>query len=431
MGTVTSLRQTAERLIYRAAGLPVALAAYDDPLHAAFGDRYWHPRSYSEWTELAAGILLWPIILIAACAWFTARNGGAIRKRYGKPIRAQLFEQLQLYFSDGVLAPWYYIFSLHSDGALRAGTFLPRFETKTCLFRELKQSNKSPLNDKGQFAEFCNEHLLRCVQTIMCLDGRDRGRVLPDRDLFVKPLKGRGGNGAERWDRIAPDLFRGPRAETCYGRELLVQLIERSRRDPLIVQPRLSPHPDLLEITSGALPTVRVLTCLDPSGEPEVMTAMARTSFGSNRTVDNLHAGGIGALVDLETGLLSKASDLGSDAHLGWISVHPDSRAAIEGKRLPYWSEVKQFARDAHRAFSDRVVVGWDIAILEDGPILVEGNGNPDLDILQRFMSIGLREHRLAELLAHHLSSRGLIPSPAQGSVVAFARSEAVDEILE
>jgi D-alanine-D-alanine ligase-like ATP-grasp enzyme len=70
------------------------------------------------------------------------------------------------------------------------------------------------------------------------------------------------------------------------------------------------------------------------------------------------------------------------------------------------WDEVKKFALDAHRAFTDRVVIGWDIAILDDGPILIEGNGNPDMDILQRFMRVGLRDHRFGELLTHHLRAR-------------------------
>jgi len=52
------------------------------------------------------------------------------------------------------------------------------------------------------------------------------------------------------------------------------------------------------------------------------------------------------------------------------------------------------------------VVIGWDIAILDRGPVIVEGNGNPDMDILQRFMREGLREHRFARLLAYHLSKR-------------------------
>jgi hypothetical protein len=236
----------------------------------------------------------------------------------------------------------------------------------------------------------------------MYLDGSDPGHPLPDRDLFIKPSKGRGGRGAERWDRVGPCTFAAQTGEQIDGKDLLARLVERSRKQPLLIQPRLLPHPELLEITAGALPTTRVLTCLDEKGEPEVMAAMIRTSFGRNRTVDNLHAGGIGALVDVEEGTLSRASNLGSDARLGWFSAHPDTGARIEGRKLPRWPDVKRAAVNAHRAFADRVVIGWDISILEDGPIFVEGNGNADLDILQRFMRIGFRKHRLAELLAFH-----------------------------
>ena len=222
----------------------------------------------------------------------------------------------------------------------------------------------------------------------------------------MKPSRGRGGRGAERWDTTGPGAFSSPAGEHLSANELLRRLAARSRREPLIVQARLRAHPDLLKLTAGALPTVRVLTCLNTKLEPEVMAAMLRTSFGKNTTVDNLHAGGIGALIDLKTGKLSRASNLGSDARLGWFSAHPDTGAQIEGSSVPCWDAVKALAIDAHRQFDDRVVIGWDIAVLEDGPILIEGNGNPDLDILQRFMRIGLREHRFAQLLAHHMRDR-------------------------
>jgi hypothetical protein len=406
--------ERAERLIYRVAGLPVALAVMlagpdacaAHPLRSAFARRYWHPDGAAEWGELVAAAILWPVALVAASAWFTARNGAVVRRRSGKTLRAQLGEQLILYFSDGVLAPWYYIFSLHNEGEERAPTFIQRFETKTCYFRTLKTRKGTPLNDKSRFAEYCAGHGIRCVPSLMHLAGDMPSQPLPDQDLFVKPSTGRGGRGAERWDRVAPLSFEGPGAERLSGDALLARLVERSRERPLIVQPRLSPHPELAEITAGALPTARILTCLNADGEPEVMASMVRTSFGANKTVDNLHAGGIGALVDVESGMLSKASNLGSDAHLGWFSAHPDTGAPIEGKKLPCWEQAKALAVAAHRQFSDRVVIGWDIAILEDGPIVVEGNGNPDLDILQRFMRTGLREHRLAELLAWHLQRR-------------------------
>jgi hypothetical protein len=404
---MTRLRQSAERLVYRVAGLPIALKPWpNDPLRSAFARRYWRPSDLAQAVELAAAIALWPFAVAVASIWFTRRNGPVIRARTRERITAQFGEQLKLYLSDGILAPWYYIFSLHDDGAARAPTFLQRFETKTCYFRILKPRKGSPLQNKTRFAAHCAAHGIRTVDTIMSLEGGAPAAALPDRDLFVKPRGGRGGRGAERWDRIAPGRFRRPGGEQLTSQELLERLVSRSRDVPLIVQPRLSPHPHLARITTGALPTLRVLTCLGESAEPEVMAAMIRTSFGANQTVDNLHAGGIGALVDVVSGRLGLSSNLGADARLGWFSNHPDTGVPIEGLIVPCWEEVKASAIAAHRSFADRIVVGWDIAVLEDGPIIIEGNGNPDLDILQRFMRIGLREHRFAALLAHHLQAR-------------------------
>jgi hypothetical protein len=145
------------------------------------------------------------------------------------------------------------------------------------------------------------------------------------------------------------------------------------------------------------------------------MAAMLRTSFGRSATVGNLHAGGIGALVDLDSGRLSRSSNLGVNARLGWFSAHPDNGAIIEGRIIPHWQKAMALAVAAHRHFADRVVIGWDIAILDDGSILIEGNANPDLDILQRFMRTGLREHRFGDLLGYQLQQRAEAMASARG----------------
>jgi hypothetical protein len=418
MGSVSiAAKQSAERLVYRVAGLPVALSAAwlggrgadGDGLlvETAFAANYWHPAGFGEWAELVVAFAAWPLAVLAGVLWFTVRNGPTIRRRGGKSVPGQLLDQFRLYFSAGVLPPWYYVFSLHEDPCRRrAKSFLQRFETKPCIFPMLKERKGSPLNDKAEFAEYCALHRIRCVETVMQIDGEVPRQVLPDRDLFVKRSKGRGGCGAERWDRVAPFTFASPAGERLDIKSLLERLAERSRNGALIVQPRLTPHPALADLCTGALPTVRLVTCLDENGKPEVIGAVFRMAIGENVTVDNLHAGGIAAAVDLRSGRLSRATNLGTDARLGWLSAHPDTGAAIEGRTLPLWSDVKRCAANAHRAFADRVVIGWDIAILDDGPILVEGNGNPDMDILQRFMRTGLREHRFGVLLDHHLRAR-------------------------
>jgi hypothetical protein len=407
----------AERLLYRVAGLPVALAALwsgfngdaADPLQSAFAWSYWHPDGAGEWSELIGGLIAWPLAVLAGSLWYTWRNGAVIRQRHGRSFAGQFSEQIRLYFSSGLLAPWYYIFSVYEGGGTsRANGYLHRFQTKPSIFMLLKRKKGSPLTDKVKFGEYCTARGLACVPTLLELDGVKPATNLPDHDLFVKLSKGRGGQGAERWDRVTTSTFEGPDGEVLDSRALLDRLVIRSRRDRLIVQPRLRTHWELSDLTAGALPTVRVVTCLNEAGEPELIGAVFRMSIGTNRTVDNLHAGGIAAAVDLESGRLSRATNLGADARLGWLSAHPDTKAQIEGRTLPFWDQVKQLALSAHRAFADRVVIGWDIAIRDGGPIIVEGNGNPDMDILQRFMREGLRQHRFAQLLGYHLRERTL-----------------------
>jgi hypothetical protein len=416
-----------ERTIYVIAALPIALhrgsnaptAAATD-IRRTFARGYWRPRSGRDVAELLTGLIVAPLAVPLAALWFTARNGSVIRDREGKGLLAQFGEQLRLYLSDGIVGPWYYILSLHRDGFSRAPTFLQRCETKRGIYALLRGKTGSPLGEKRKFAELCGAAGVRCVACELVVDGNPADpSTLPDCDLFVKPLTGSGGKGAERWDRVGPRSWSD--GTLHLGDSALVDRL-RAKGRPMIVQKRVRPHPALEPLTSGATPTVRALTMIDETGDPELVAAVFRMSFGQNRTVDNIHAGGLACAVSLPDGRLGRASDLGSDARLGWTSEHPTTAARIEGTQLPYWDEVKDLALRAHTIFADRLLIGWDIAIAEDGPTLIEGNRGPDMDLMQRFMETGFYDHRLADLIAWHLRARGYVPGtagqPVRSSVV-------------
>ena len=413
---------------YQIAGLPIAVRhslgrrsqAPDRVLRRAYARRYWRPRDWRARAQLALALLIWPFAVLGLQISFTLKNGGAVARGFGRPVHRQLLDQLRLYLGAGVLPPWYYVFELHRRPSTgQARDFIYRWESKAGFLRLLKEGARAPaseLNNKALFAEHCREHQIRTAPVLAVLSG---GGVeycaLPaefETDLFVKPVVGRGGKGAQRWDLVERGTYESTSGERLSRDQLCGRLCEQSRTASLIVQQRLKNHPDLAPLNNGALSTVRVLTCLNEQGEPEVVGAAMRMAIGANHVVDNLHAGGIATAVDLETGTLGAASNLGADARLGWMDRHPVSGAQITGARLPMWNEVREFAVRAHRAFGDRVLVGWDIAITAEGPVLVEGNGSPDLDIMQRFVRSGLMAARLGALLAFHVSQLGLDSAP-------------------
>ena len=414
MSIASGLANELERTLYVIAGLPIAIRRVGSAPSAAAGDirrafarRFWRPESVRDAVELLVGLIFVPIVVPLAALWFTVRNGPTIRRREGKSVVTQFAEQLWLYGSAGIVGPWYYILSLHRDGRRRAPTFLQRCETKRGIYAMLKAKDGSPLGQKQVFAERCAAAGLRCVACESLVDGSAGIPAdLPDCDLFVKPLIGCGGKGAERWDRISPRRWSDGKAELG-GAELIDHL--RAKCRPMIVQKRIRPHPALEPLTSGATPTVRALTIIDEQGKAELVAAVFRMSFGANRIVDNIHAGGLACAVSLVDGRLGRASDLGTNARLGWVTEHPTTGARIEGARLPFWNEVGPLAVAAHALFSDRLVIGWDIAITGDGPILIEGNRGPDMDLMQRFMEIGFCDHRFGELIAWHLRERGYV----------------------
>jgi len=176
-----------------------------------------------------------------------------------------------------------------------------------------------------------------------------------------------------------------------------------SEKEHYLIQRRLTPHPELADLSGDVLTTVRMLTIVDENGGFEATHAAYRMPSRPDATVDNFHAGGLAAKVDIETGELGPASDIGLHPSSRWHSTHPLSGAQISGRTLPFWKESLDLARRAHAAIPGRAVVGWDIAIIDDGPVLIEGNGGADLDIIQRAHREPIGNSRFGELLAHHL----------------------------
>ena len=329
------LRQAAHRrfegTLWRTASLgPIAnLSLFPQrftPSSLAIGNaykfRFWRPAGVAECLDLLLALLIWPVGMPLCALWFTAKNGWVVRKRAGVSRPRQFGDQLRLVCTTGLMPPWYYIFELYRPGGMeRARGYLTRAQTKHGIYAMLAKArgSTSPLGDKEAFARFCAERQVSALPVLFSAhSGELRGNSdLPKTDLFVKPVHGRGGKGAERWDYVDGGAYKLNGARPLSADEFLARLKRMSQSQPFLVQRRAQNHPAMRDLSNGALNTIRLLSCLDEQEQPEIMGAVLRIAVGDNVTVDNVHAGGLAAAIDLAEGRLMPATDLGADARLG------------------------------------------------------------------------------------------------------------------
>lgn len=141
--------------------------------------------------------------------------------------------------------------------------------------------------------------------------------------------------------------------------------------DLAFFEQRVKVHHVLKPYSLGGIPDVRVLVY----NQVPVM-AMLRLATKESGGRANLHAGGIGVGIDLALGLTTTAIHRGR-----LIETIPDGRLPLSGLRLPAWNETLRMAVAAASAIGLKYA-GVDVALdRDDGPVVLEINARPGLDI--------------------------------------------------
>jgi hypothetical protein len=359
-------------------------------------------------------IALWPAVASVRALKSVRAFGDVHRQVSGKSRSQQFLEQLKLAVCHRIPPLYYYKYELYLPERQRlAGHYLMRYETKEIAYRllypvETAWHRPTPLKDKEGFARHCEAHGLRHTPTLFVFTNDEHpNRELPEIDLFMKPVAGKGGDGAERWNSLGGGRYRNPQGWELSASQLLAHVQDLSRFvEPYLVQPAFRNHSSISDMSPGALCTARIMTSRTENGDFEVTAAAFRMPSDPKSAVDNFHAGGIASSIDVRTGKLGLATGLEIRDGTIWYDCHPFTGATINGRQLPLWQEAVDLVVKAHRAFNDYALIGWDVALTEDGAMLIEGNRGPDVDIHQRTAMGPIGNGRFGELLAHSLERR-------------------------
>jgi hypothetical protein len=234
------------------------------------------------------------------------------------------------------------------------------------LNRRLGADN-ADVQDKDRFAGICAKGGFPHVQTLAVFD---RGaQIYPATpflpaapNIWVKALRLKGGAGSAKWNKDGETYCDNE------GRRLsAMKLVEAFRKQDCIVQPLIENHAVIQQMSNGALAALRIVTGMNVNGQAEFVTSLIGLPHGA-------HATSIASIVcgiDPDSGRIRYAAMPNGSP----ITHHPDTGAPIIGVVLPFWADSVALVRRAHAvAFNRFAFLGWDVALTEGGPVLLEAN---------------------------------------------------------
>lgn len=185
--------------------------------------------------------------------------------------------------------------------------------------------------------------------------------------VFVKPADDFGGHGIRK---ITMEDFES-------NTELYQQLIAEGC---VLAEEAIRQHPQLNVLNSSCINTLRMVT-LVKDGEAHHMYTLIRVGSGTG-VVDNISSGGMYAPI-WEDGKIAKPAFCDSTGL--YYDAHPMTLVPFAGFEIPDYEEAVELVKRAALEVEQIKYVGWDVAMTEKGPVLVEGNILPGYDMCQNY----------------------------------------------
>lgn len=157
------------------------------------------------------------------------------------------------------------------------------------------------------------------------------------------------------------------------GTEVLLSNLVRNG-NPLLFESIVRQSAQMSELNPSSVNTVRVMTTLYPDGSAKVIAAWMKVGR-LGKCVDNAGSGGnVDAGVNVETGEIMRPCRFDGWRKVTPITCHPDSGQKLDGFHIPGWAELKSQLEMFQQAYPWCKAVGWDVAITDEGPTVIEVN---------------------------------------------------------
>lgn len=250
------------------------------------------------------------------------------------------------------------------------------------VFPSNPRKNYKLADDKVLAKELMTEKGINCAETYAVIDKIGEIPTIWKslqhlNKLAIKPANGSGGDGIlilvknEHNQWVNKNNILKEDDIYLFLANIIMGVYSLGSSDKVLIEECLIPHPFFHSIYPAGVADFRVIVY-----KGELALGMLRVPTKRSNGKANLHQGGLGIGVDLNSGLMTQGYN-GKE----YFDKHPDSNAQIKGIKIPYWDEILNLSLKTAQYFPLEYL-GVDIVIDENkGPIVMEVNVRPGLGI--------------------------------------------------
>lgn len=146
-----------------------------------------------------------------------------------------------------------------------------------------------------------------------------------------------------------------------------------------LIQKRIAQHRLMDKLNPNCVNTIRINTYINGKKECKVLSSVLRVGAGAS-PIDNVSSGGFHIGINHSHGsVCPEAYSIFKIGHRGTILRHPETGIEFKDFEIPFYKDAVNLAINAAKKIPQLRIIGWDIAIQPDGPIIIEGNSRPSL----------------------------------------------------
>ena len=225
-------------------------------------------------------------------------------------------------------------------------------------------------------------------------------------DYFIKPKNGVRAQGILPI-QIRDGLILDNNNQTLDQAAFFERLYGSNQYESFLVQKKLQQHSRFDEIYDGCINTLRIITFTE--GDRVTIDGSMLSMGPSDSGLDSWSNGGLIVCVDPESGRFVDSGRRKPSKGGGNFEQHPTSGFRFDQGSVPFWQELRETLARGALALRPLSSLGWDVAITEEGPALIEANDDWDAYYCQEGM-FGLRPTAFGQAL---LAEFGLVRNSA------------------